>query len=721
MPIHPPFWSDRLARTLSRYDEALLRSVAGRLARPRGHWPVEEVVKRCADTLDNPVVLDRRIQDLAPASRGLLAAIGHSGQPAWTLGNLVEVTLALGHPDGLEPIFDLLGAGLLFTDLGEDRAASPASAPGVKVRNFEQWLGTAGPAGLSAFTLPEVAARARGADLGLPDLSEAAEQPPGLREMEADGLEWLLRLGVLWQQACAGPFRRTQQGGLFKRDVERLEQDPLLNGPPPDRLADVRDPGFLLACLAEQVGVLQPADGELRAGALPASWDEGLPQALVSLWVELHRLRGWTPRDGWRAGEPVASNPFASAVLLAFLLLGRLRPGAWVAPDVIEQWLLDHHPYWAGESMRPSRQQPWLGNFLLGVAYPMRLLQAAALPAGGHVVRLSALGRWVLGLGEPPPPPPVFKQTLLVQPTLEIVAFRQGLTPALLARLTRFATWKTLGSACTLQLEPQTVYRALESGETFESIRLALEQHSTRAIPSAVLDSLRTWSNKRDRITVYPSATLLEFATATDLDEALARGLAAVRVADTVAVVPSEDDIEFRHFRLTGTRDYALPPDRCVSVEEDGVTLTVDAARSDLMLETELPRFAEMVGRPGSNGRRQYRLTPASLAAARASGWGLNTLETWFQQRTGQPVSPAARLLLAGAQVAEPRLSRRLVLQVALPEVADGLVQWPATRALIAERLGPMALSVAEEDLPALLRALEAIGVSVPGEGTAQP
>src|SRR5262249_32961546 len=193
---------------------------------------------------------------------------------------------------------------------------------------------------------------------------------------------------------------------------------------------------------------------------------------------------------------------------------------------------------------------------------------------------------WLLGLGEPPPPGPVFKQTLLVQPTLEIVAFRQGLTPALVTRLTRFATWKTLGSACTLQLEPETVYRALESGETFDSIRLALEQPSTRALPTAVVDSLRTWSNKRDRITVYPSATLLEFASAADLDEALARGLAAVRVADTVAVVPSEDDIEFRHFRLTGTRDYALPPDRCVSVEEDGVTLTVDAARSDLMLET---------------------------------------------------------------------------------------------------------------------------------------
>src|SRR5205814_3159627 len=125
---------------------------------------------------------------------------------------------------------------------------------------------------------------------------------------------------------------------------------------------------------------------------------------------------------------------------------------------------------------------------------------------------------WLLGLAERPPAPGVYAQTLLVQPNLEVVAYRQGLTPGLVAALTRFASWKTLGAACTLQLEPATVYRALESGETFESIRRALERHGTRPVPPAVLDSLRTWSDKRDRITVYPSATLLEFASAHDLE-----------------------------------------------------------------------------------------------------------------------------------------------------------------------------------------------------------
>jgi hypothetical protein len=352
-----------------------------------------------------------------------------------------------------------------------------------------------------------------------------------------------------------------------------------------------------------------------------------------------------------------------------------------------------------------------LGTFLLGVAYHLRVVQAARDAAGEWLVRLSPTGRWLLGLAEAPAPAAVYTQTLLVQPNLEVIAYRQGLTPALLGRLTRFAAWKSLGAACTLQLGPESVYRALEAGETYDSIRLALEQHGTRALPPAVLDSLRTWSNKRDRITVYPSATLLEFPSAGDLDEALARGLPGVRVADNLAVVASEAAIDFRHFRLTGTRDYALPPERCVTFEPDGVTLAVDLARSDLLLETELPRFAEALDGARADGRRRYRLTPASLAAAREAGLSEAALEAWCQQRAGQLLPPAARLLMTAGQAEPPRLQRHLVLHVADPEVADGLLQWPETRGLIEAQLGPTALAVAEDKVELLRQRLRAAGI----------
>jgi hypothetical protein len=640
----------------------------------------------------------------------VLACIGHSRQPLWQLGNLVELALALGQEDGLRPVFELLGGGLLYPhlDAGEKR-----------LRTFEQWLAYPPSVGAAVFTTPLIASRAVGEDLGLPDLSAGEKsgerRSKGAAEKdarEADGLEWLLRLAVLWQQASTAPLRRTQQGGFFKRDHDRLAQDPLLNAPPHDHPAMVPDTGLLVEALAEQEGVLVTTEGELRAGALPVTWDGGLATALQSLWADLPLLQSWNSRDGYRGPDASGGNPFPSAHLLACLLLARLPEGAWVRPGDVEDWVTLHHPYWSAESLRPSRARPWAESFMLGLAYQLRIVQAARDAVGGWRVRLSATGRWLLGGGEPPALDAVFPQTLLVQPNLEIIAYRQGLTAPLISKLTRFATWKNLGAACTLQLGPESVYRALESGLGFDAIRLSLEQHGTRAVPPAVLDSLRTWANKRERITVYPSATLMEFASAADLDEALARGLPAVRLTATLAVAASEETIDYRQFKLTGTRDYALPPDQCVRVEPDGVTLTVDGARSDLVLETELPRFAEFAGNQSVNGRRQYRLTPASLASARAGGLTATALEVWFAQRTGSPLPPAARLLLAGAQVS-PQLRRHLVLHVDAAETADGIMQWPQTAPLIADRLGPTTLVVLEEQVALLRQRLAEAGIDI--------
>ena len=156
-------------------------------------------------------------------------------------------------------------------------------------------------------------------------------------------------------------------------------------------------------------------------------------------------------------------------------------------------------------------------------------------------------------------------------------------------------------------------------------------------------------------------------------------------------------------------------------MEADGVTLTIDLTRSDLMVETELQRFAEPLDRGSLRTTdkgaaiRHYRLTPASLAAGRESGLSLRILEDWFVQRSGRPLSPAARLLLTGAQLPPPELRRHLVLHVATPEMADGLLQWPDARALIEGRLGPTALVVLEENAEQLRERLRALGMTVQG------
>jgi hypothetical protein len=707
-------WSDLLRRTLAAYDEPLLRQVAARLVKPRSHWPADELIDRCVATANNPAVIDRRLKEVGPAERCLLALVGHSRQPRWKLVHLVEMLAALGHAEGVQPILELFQAGLLFPALGE-------GAP--RLKSFEQWLGQAAVTQFGVFAHPQVTDRARGEDLGLPELP-ATNAVSGARE--ADGLEWLLRPAVLWQQVAANPLRRTQTEEFFKRDFDRLRADPLLNAAPPDNLADLPDPALLAVALAVQQGVLQDTDGELRAGALPPAWAEGLPAALEALWAALPYVDGWEPRSGWVGSQSLTGNPYPSAGLLALLLLGRLPEGQWLRPVAVGQWLAEHHPYWEGQG-KGKETGPAADVFLLGLGYQLRLVQAARDAQGEWVVSLAPTGRWLLGLGPAPPAPPAYAQTLLVQPNLEILAYRQGLTPGLIASLSRFAAWKNLGPACTLQFQPDTVYRALESGETFESILQTLERHGMKATPAPVVESLKTWANKRERISVYPAAVLLEFAAPEHLAEAIARGLPAVRLSDRLAVVARESDVNFQMFRLTGTRDYGLPPEKCVEVEPDGVTLTVDLARSDLLLESEVLRFAEAVpapasgyGRPGAesaNGRRQYRLTPASLTAGRAAGLSVNYLESWFVQRAGQALSPAAHLLLVGPENPSLELRRLHVLNVPAAELADGLLQWPATRALIVERLGPTALVVAEENVGPLRERLEALGVSVHAAG----
>ncbi len=129
MPVvDPDYWSDLLRHTLACYDEALLRQVAARLVKPRNQWPVEDLIERGWATTTNPAVIDRRLQELTPAARQVLALIGHSRQPCWQLGNLVEMAIALGQTDGLQPVLALLEAGLLYPRLDAVCTARNATA-----------------------------------------------------------------------------------------------------------------------------------------------------------------------------------------------------------------------------------------------------------------------------------------------------------------------------------------------------------------------------------------------------------------------------------------------------------------------------------------------------------------------------------------------------------------------------------------------------------------
>ncbi len=684
-------WTDRLGEALAAYDVSLLRAIGARLLRARNQWPADDLRERIRDAVGNAPVVDRRLKELPPACRKLLALIGLSRRPDWKVGQMLEMLAALGHAEGIGPVQTLFDEGLLYP---------LHRTNGSRVRGFDYWLGNGSIADLRLFAHPLVTQRIRIDCLGLPSLPAVEPVRPEIRE--ADGLEWPLRFAVVWQQVGDAPLRRTTQQDFFKRDMQRLRSDPLASAPWADHLADVPDPGILAVAWAHGMGLLRERDGDLTAAIFDPCWSEGLALLIAEAWRQLPAIEGWCPACGWELGR-AGGNPFASLYPLALALLARQRSSAWVRVTDVATWLAGHHPYWGDRSAGSD----WADPLVLGLFFQLRLIQAAPGPDEDWLIRLSPLGRWLVSGDRMPPVVPEFPQTLIVQPNFEVIVFRQGLTPVLIANLTRFARWKSIGTAGMMELESERVYHGLESGLTLDDIRVLLQRHGMRAVPDNVLDALRTWANKRDRIVVYNSATIIEFGTSTDLDEALRRGLVEIKLTDRLGLVRDENSIDYRQFRLTGTRDYGDKPERCLTVEDDGLTLSVDPGRADLLLETELARLTEPVE---SNGeRRLFRMTRASLQRAIQGGRSLNEIGEWLTQRAGQPLSPAARLLAMPDDALEFHIESCLVMHAPSPAMADALLQWPPTRDLIQSRLGPTALVVVAENLPRLREAIEGL------------
>jgi hypothetical protein len=203
----------------------------------------------------------------------------------------------------------------------------------------------------------------------------------------------------------------------------------------------------------------------------------------------------------------------------------------------------------------------------------------------------------------------------------------------------------------------------------------ALSRHASRPIPPAVVDLLQRWASKRERITVFTSAVLVEFATAGELDTALSRGIVGVRLTDRIGMTADGTEPALAQLRLIANRDYEAKPQRCVSISDDGVTLIVDAAAADLLLDAEIGRFALPAPSDPSVGR-QFYMTSELLRRAGES-LSIADIDTWFLERTGEPLSPAGRLLLLGPMSGPLTAARLLVVRFPDSQMTDGAMQWP--------------------------------------------
>ena len=725
-PPPEPAAADRYRAALGKLSGAELVAILQHLSAYDRSLKPGELVGALYEKLGDMRFVESLISHFEPATRMALGLFAITNATAWPLAGLSHAMAALGA--SIETVIpELRRTGLV-----------------VSVRQGESetsWL-VAHPIVLTASRtiLPEG------------EVSAASEPVRQLRE--SDGLEPILRLAALWQRVDEAALRRTQQGTLYKRDRERIEDDPVLVGPITDSLEALPDMGGLWLSLAKGVGLVIDEALSERTIAAPAEyWAENgfhLPQMVATHWLG---LRTWHEQGGTQGEAPLASLASPYLRPAALLWLAKMAPDAWLAIEDLANHLEAIAPDWTavilspgenpgvpridprsrnGDRRKKTETEPLggvalLDALLLGPAYQLGLVRAAEEdPGGRRVVQLTALGRYVLGLAPPPPPRPTFEHFLFVQPNFEVIAYRQGLNAAVIGQLSRFMLWTQSGAALEMKLTPESVYRGLEGGMTPEKMLDRLGRHTARPLPHGVAEAVRTWSSRRDRVSYFGSATLIEFVSAEALEQALLLwaddGRAAPsRVADRLLLIEDESTIPFGKFRLAGSRDYRRPPETCVEVEPDGVTLALDLSRSDLFIDTEMARLGHELPDDGRGGapRRRYRISPQSLRDAIEDGLSPQSLGKWFAQRVGAEMPPAIRLLLhaAAPNPEPPRISRPILLTSPTSDLLDGLLQHPLTRDHLGERLGPTVAIVPEGRLEALGKALATFGLNLESLG----
>jgi hypothetical protein len=732
---------DAYRQALERYDGAALAAIAeaiGVVDLPPGR---PRQAARLLDELGAPRTLDRALASAPLGARLALTLASIVETHAWRLEGLKHALATLGVSDASEAIGSLAATGLAALEFAEEMVRRPA----VEIDRL-----------IAATTVVHVHPAALTAvRTVLPDGPAPPACGPVAKVRESDGLEFLIRLAGLWQRAADSPLRQTQQGGLYKRDRDRIEDDPVLAGPIADVIEPIPDmPAFWLA-IAQGVGLLESEPGSDRLSAAdPDFWAENafhLPRAVAARWLGLHDWHeiGGMQRDG---AVHALALPFVRPAVL--LWLATLDPNAWVALDDLAAHVRMVSPHWAAATFletgaapvapvpdskplkarksrprgasqdraEPPRDDPdvaALEAMLCGAAYQLGVVRVAREADTGRVaVQLAPLGRYLLAVGPPPSWRSAFDQFLFVQPNLEVIAYRQGLTPPLIGRLSRFLQWTQVGAALAMKLTPESVYRGLEGGLSPSAMLDLLERHNPRGLPSAVTEAVRSWAGRRDRVAFHASATLLEFASSEDLDAALRDWPGPeedrpLRAADRLLLVEDESVIPWSRFRMTGSRNYRLPAEPCVDVDADGVTLTLDPARSDLLVDAEIARLADPI--PGGGARSRFVVTAESLARAAATGMTGAEIAAWFARRAGEETPPSVGLLLAVRAVRRPAFSasRPLILHAPSESLLDGLFQHPATRDLLGDRLGPTAAVVPDRNVDAFRRALERLGASL--------
>jgi hypothetical protein len=209
------------------------------------------------------------------------------------------------------------------------------------------------------------------------------------------------------QLAGETPFRRTQAGILFKRDLTRLQTSDLLSAATSDVRPAAPDLGVLATCWAAEVGGIACHGEEWRA--VNTDPPANLSVATIELVGGLFGIENWDPLHGGYT-PATGLSPFPSAAAVVVLLLAKAN--GWVSAEVLAEHLWAHHPSWSGalpKEAHADRGRGWVETLLAAVLVPLRVVDVAT--DDGLSATLTDLGRHLFADGPKPADPPDFPQT----------------------------------------------------------------------------------------------------------------------------------------------------------------------------------------------------------------------------------------------------------------------------------------------------------------------
>ena len=242
-----------------------------------------------------------------------------------------------------------------------------------------------------------------------------------------------------------------------------------------------------------------------------------------------------------------------------------------------------------------------------------------------------------------------------------------------------------------------------------------------------MIDAVRNWATRRERVTYYAAATLIEFGSTRRARPGA--GILARRRRMAAPIAVAERFLLVEDERTDPVRP--PPPDQLARLSPARRGLRDGRARRRLA--------GARPGALGPSGRRRAGTVRRRAASARAGPRpddGAGTAAVRGHRRVVAPghepghLPAAARRVVratdrrrdparrpAPAACARHRESRRskaarmVVLNLPSVELLDGLLQHPATSPLLGDRLGPTSVAIPDDQMAPLQKVLKELGI----------